>query len=222
MPPTSTSSSARRSRAIAAARSPAWTMSLATRLSYSAGIRSPASIAVSTRTPGPDGIRQRVTRPGAGAKSRPGSSADRRTSIAWLVGDAARSAAASASPDRGRPAARRNCSRTMSSPLTSSVTPCSTCSRVFISRNHTAPSGARRNSAVAAFRSPAADATATARAWSACRSALLNPGAGASSISFWWRRWIEQSRSPIATTRPVASPSSWTSTWRAGWMTRSR
>ena len=49
-----------------------------------------------------------------------------------------------------------------------------------------------------------------------------DPGAGASSTSFWWRRWIEQSRSPIATTSPVASPSSWTSMWRAGWISRSR
>ena len=48
------------------------------------------------------------------------------------------------------------------------------------------------------------------------------PGAGASSISFWWRRWSEQSRSPSATTRPVWSPSSWTSIWRAGVISRSR
>ena len=30
----------------------------------------------------------------------------------------------------------------------------------------------------------------------------VRPGAGASSISFWWRRWVEQSRSPRATTWP--------------------
>ena len=48
------------------------------------------------------------------------------------------------------------------------------------------------------------------------------PGAGASSTSFWWRRWIEQSRSPIATTVPPASPSSWTSICRAGTISRSR
>ena len=35
---------------------------------------------------------------------------------------------------RGRPAATASCSPTRSSPVTSSVTPCSTCSRVFISR----------------------------------------------------------------------------------------
>ena len=41
---------------------------------------------VSTRTPGPAGIAQRPIRPGAGAKSRAGSSAQMRTSIAWRSG----------------------------------------------------------------------------------------------------------------------------------------
>ena len=39
-------------------------------------------------------------------------------------------------------------------------------------------------------------------------------GAGASSMTFWWRRWIEHSRSPSAHTVPCASASTWTSTWR--------
>ena len=72
------------------------TITLAMRLSYSGGhpvarTRSP----LSTRTPGPEGITQRVTRPGVGAKSRAGSSAERRTSMAWLAGSAAARAAAS-------------------------------------------------------------------------------------------------------------------------------
>ena len=33
-------------------------------------------------------------------------------------------------------------------------------------------------------------------------------------MSFWWRRWIEQSRSPRWTTWPCASASTWISTWR--------
>ena len=122
--------------------------------------------------------------------------------MAWPSGSAARSAAARTASDSGRPAASRNCSRTMSSPVTSSVTPCSTWSRVLTSRNQVAPSGARRNSAVAAFRSPAAVATRTARSCRSRRSSVVRPGAGASSTSFWWRRWSEQSRSPMATTRP--------------------
>ena len=39
-------------------------------------------------------------------------------------------------------------------------------------------------------------------------------GDGASSITFWWRRWIEQSRSHRCTTLPNASPSTWNSMWR--------
>jgi len=46
------------------------------------------------------------------------------------------------------------------------------------------PSGARRNSAVAALRRPAASPSRTAIAWSARRSSKDNPGAGASSTSF--------------------------------------
>ena len=114
MPPISVSSSARPRRPSAAARSSAWTMSLQMSGSYSGGITSPASTAVSTRTPGPAGITQRVIRPGAGANTRAGSSAEIRSSIAWLVGRAAWSAAMSARFDRGAPAASQNCSWTMS------------------------------------------------------------------------------------------------------------
>ena len=126
---------------MAAGRSLATTMSLATRLSYSGGTRAPTSPAVSTRTSGPDGIAQCRIVPGVGAKPRPGSSAVRRTSMACLVGSPAPAAAPRAASDRGRPAASQSCSRTMSSPLTSSVTPCSTWRRVLTSRNQTAPSG---------------------------------------------------------------------------------
>ena len=41
-----------------------------------------------------------------------------------------------------------------------------------------------------------------------------SPGAGASSISFWWRRCAEQSRVEIQTQLPCWSPTSWISTWR--------
>ena len=39
-------------------------------------------------------------------------------------------------------------------------------------------------------------------------------GAGLSSITFWWRRWTEQSRSNRCTTLPCESASTCTSTWR--------
>ena len=102
------------------------------------------------------------------------------------------------------PAAIQNCSPTRSRPVTSSVTPCSTCSRAFTSRNQNAPSGSRRNSAVAAFVRPAARRRTDRHARGpAARWSRVRPGAGDSSISFWWRRWMEQSRSPSATTLPV-------------------
>ena len=37
---------------------------------------------------------------------------------------------------------------------------------------------------------------------------------GASSSSFWWRLWIEHSRSPRCTMLPLASAMIWISTWR--------
>ena len=42
-----------------------------------------------------------------------------------------------------------------------------------------------------------------------------DPGDGDSSMIFWWRRWIEHSRSPRCTSPPWASPRIWISTWRA-------
>ena len=53
------------------------------------------------------------------------------------------------------------------------------------------------------------------------RGAHAGPGArrrrratGASSTTFWCRRWIEHSRSPRCTTFPCASAKTWISTWR--------
>jgi hypothetical protein len=37
---------------------------------------------------------------------------------------------------------------------------------------------------------------------------------GASSMIFWWRRWMEHSRSPRCTTLPLASAMIWISMWR--------
>ena len=49
------------------------------------------------------------------------------------------------------------------------------------------------------------------------RWARLTAGEGDSSMSFWWWRWTEQSRSPRQTTLPASSASTWTSMCRAGW-----
>ena len=61
-----------------------------------------------------------------------------RHSIAWP-----RRTTSSWRSDSGSPAATRICSRTRSTPVTSSVTVCSTWMRVFISRKKYSPSGAR-------------------------------------------------------------------------------
>ena len=99
-------------------------------------------------------------------------------------------------------------------PVTSSVTGCSTCRRVFTSRNEMVPSCPTRNSQVPA---PAYDASVRialdARTSSAFCSSLRN-GAGASSTSFWCRRCSEQSRVETTTTLPCRSARHWVSTWR--------
>ena len=74
-------------------------------------------------------------RPGAGAKFCAASSALMRHSIAWP-----RSTTSSWANDSGSPAATRMPSLTMSMPVTISVTQCSTCTRVFISRKKYSPS----------------------------------------------------------------------------------
>ncbi len=50
------------------------------------------------------------------------------------------------------------------------------------------------------------------------RSFSLTTLEGASSMSFWWRRWIEHSRSPRWTTLPLLSAITWISMWRGPWM----
>ena len=67
------------------------------------------------------------------------------------------------------PAATSSCSSTRSSPVVHSVTGCSTCSRVFISRNQKRPSGTARNSTVPAPVYPTLRATAIAAACSRSR-----------------------------------------------------
>ena len=93
---------------------------------------------MSIRTPGPSGGRKRVIVPGAGAKPRAGSSAFSRISSAWPR-RGARPVRASRSP-----AAIRSCSRTMSTPVTSSLTGCSTCRRAFSSMKWNVPSVAEQ------------------------------------------------------------------------------
>ena len=85
---------------------------------------------------------------GAGMKSLPGSSALIRNSIEWPR-------TGGSSYPSSSPAAIRNISRTRTRPVTSSDTGCSTCRRVFTSRNEIVPSCPTRNSQVPAPTYPA-------------------------------------------------------------------
>ena len=206
-PPISVSSSARRSRSIAASRSGRGPCSFAMRLSYSGGTRSPDSIAVSTRTPGPgrhhpppDATRRRRERP-------------RRI----LGGDAHLDRVAR----RRRPRARRPRRRRRSAARPAAIEELLAHDvdardelrhavlhlepRVDLEEPEAAV-GVEEELAgrrVAQARPP----RRAARPARAARGAAvaLSPGAGASSTSFWCRRWREQSRSPSATTVPCAS-----------------
>ena len=100
--------------------------------------------------------------------------------------------------------------------MTSSVTGCSTCSRVFISmkKNSSGASAPTMNSTVPAPTYPTDRAASTAAVPIASRCAGASSGDGASSTIFWWRRWRLHSRSPRWTTPPWASAMTWISTCR--------
>ena len=57
-------------------------------------------------------------------------------------------------------------------------------------------------------------AALTAASVIAARISAVMPGAGASSMTFWWRRCSEQSRSNRCTALPRLSPNTCTSIWR--------
>ena len=57
-------------------------------------------------------------------------------------------------------------------------------------------------------------AAAVAASPIALRTSGVSAGDGASSSSFWLRRWIEQSRSPRWMTLPCLSARTWNSMWR--------
>ena len=142
-PSTSNSAKARLARSIASFRVAPVTINLASSESKFPPMVSPFLNPASTRTPGPVGKFHFVIRPGAGRNERPGSSPLIRNSSEWprIIGSSKR---------RLSPIAIRNCSRTKSIPVTSSLTGCSTCKRVFTSRNEIVPSLPTKNSQVPA------------------------------------------------------------------------
>ena len=142
-PPTTNSDNARRALSIACCRVAPVTINFASKESKLPPMVSPPWNPASTRTPGPVGIAQSVIRPGAGRNDRPGSSPFILNSI-----ECPRISGSSKPSDS--PSAILNCSRTRSSPVTSSLTGCSTCKRVFTSRNEIVPSTPIKNSHVPA------------------------------------------------------------------------
>ena len=139
-PSTFSSLNARRTRATAAARSDAVTTSLPIIESNFGEMVSPSTTPESTRIPGPDGQRSEVSVPELGARFFAGSSQVRRSSklcprSGWFTVN---------SP----PLAMVSCSRTRSSPQTSSLTVCSTCRRGLTSRKYTLPCSVTMNSQV--------------------------------------------------------------------------
>ena len=150
MPAISVSSSARRRRSMAAPRSPAWTMTLATGCRTRAGPGRRPRDPVSTRTPGPAGMTQRSDPARAsGAKSRAGSSAASRTSMAWPTARRHARQRPRRRPTAARPRPAGTARGRCRCPATSSVTPCSTWSRVLTSRKWNGPvrrpAGTRRS-----------------------------------------------------------------------------
>ena len=122
------SPTALRSRASASSRVRPRAMILAIIESKSAGMVSPSPTPVSTRMPGPAGSSSSAIRPGDGAKSRSGSSALSRASTACPDSAGAR-------PSSLPPDATWIWALTRSMSVVISVIGCSTCSRVFTSRN---------------------------------------------------------------------------------------
>src|SRR3954471_14219711 len=129
-----------------------------------------------------------------------------RHSIAWP-----RSSMSSCLTVSGSPAAARMPSRTMSMPVVISVTQCSTWTRVFISRKKYSPS-CSMPSIVPAPTSSTALAASVPILPIRARIASSTAGAGDSSMSFWWRRWTEQSRSPRWMVLPWRAARTWSST----------
>ena len=94
--------------------------------------------------------------------------------------------AAAAEGEIGWPAATRSCSRTRSTPVTSSVTGCSTWRRVLTSRKKKSRvASSTRNSTVPVDVYPMARASERAASPMAARIASSTTGDGDSSTTFW-------------------------------------
>ena len=118
---------------------------------------------------------------------------------AGLDGVAARCRSRPGRTAAARPAATRSCSSTRSSPVTISVTGCSTCRRVFISMKKNSSGRSADDDELDGARAGVAARCGrwrTAAAPMRARVAGSSSGDGASSTTFWWRRCRLHSRSP--------------------------
>mmetsp|Transcript_7067 Transcript_7067/g.17020 ORF Transcript_7067/g.17020 Transcript_7067/m.17020 type:complete len:200 (+) Transcript_7067:450-1049(+) len=95
----------------------------------------------------------------------------------------------------------------------SSVTVCSTCRRGFISRKKNSPSRYRYSTVPTPTYPTAFASDAAASSMRANVSGSATTG-GPSSMIFWWRRWMEQSRPLSVQTCPCWSARTCTSRWR--------
>ena len=167
--------------------------------------------------PSPVGQRSASTRPVAGRKPSSASSAYSRTSTAWPPG-----AGASSNPS-GSPAAIGELvgdEVAAGDELRDRVLDLEP--RVHLEEGR--PAAVRRRGTRRCRRSrtrPPGRGSAPRRR-AAPGAARSTAGDGVSSRTFWWRRWIEQSRSPSWTPAPCASNRTWISTWRPPSTSRSR
>ena len=166
--------------------------------------------------PGPSGSRSSAIRPGAGAKPSAGSSAFRRASMAWPDG---RRRLALQAPARGHVELELD-----------EVEPGDRLGHGVLDLEarvdlHEREAALRRlveeldgpRVAVARRAAPAgAPRCITSRSCSAVSAGLAD-----SSITFWLRRWQQQSRTPTAHAVPWPSAITCTSTWRAAATSRS-
>ena len=116
-----------------------------------------------------------------------------------------------------RPAAIRSCSRTMSTPVTSSLTGMLDLQAGV--QLDEVEGAVRAEQELERARVLVADRAAGALGRGLhllARRRDRAPARATPRSSFWWRRWIEHSRSPSVSTPPSLSQSTWISTWRAG------
>ena len=208
---------ASRSRVSAAARSGPWTMSLASIGSYrSHHLVALADARVDPHAGRPAEAAPRARWPAGSPRPDPPRTGGPRSRVP-------RSGPRACSMPSGSPAAMRSWSATRSRPVTASVTGCSTCSRVFISRKWKPPAVVEQElDRAGALVADGRGHRQRSRAHPHRAAAHPRPAPATPPRSSGCRRWAEQSRSPRWTPAPCRSNRTWTSTCRGPSSRRSR